>query len=187
MFEWKQFIHLGSMEMTCYMNNKHPVLFSFSTEKLENEYPSFKYISQTYYVAWCMGVLHESADEGDEECKNTLLEARARLFENSYFIQAYSEMILPELDLRVADSVLVLNSSDLVLVREWIEKTNLDIEVIDLSREGLQKYFVKDNFVRSCDSDNCNGVKQIFDLAQGTGALELLETDKIECPLIDDD
>jgi len=178
-------VHLGNIQMTCYENNEHPVLFSFPVEELEKNYEGYRYINQTYYLQWCMDLLHELADGGDEESKVTLLQAKSRLFDDMYFSQVYSEMILPKLDLRLADSVIVFNHSDLNIVNNWISKNEMEIELIDLSKEGLQSYLGEDNFNRNCNFRDCKSLQQVFNLARQTEALQLLESDAVNCPLLE--
>ena len=177
-------IHMGNLDMTCFFNNLHPVVFSFNIDNLERKAEKIHYINLTYYMEYCAEFLNELAVKRDQECIRTIEEAKDKIFESdrtSLQDQRDCEVVLPNLELRWSDFVIVFNNEDYEEVVNWCEEVELKAPVFNFSNIGINKIAKEAGISKAvCYPKKCldllGGLKQLLETAFNTGQFDVLRT-----------
>jgi len=186
-------VHLGNIDMTCYKNNVHPIVFSFSIDKLEKKYSDLIYMDQGHYQTYCSELIRELAKEGDQECLASLKEAEKRIIQKYYLSsqdQRDCEIVLSEIDLKFADCVLVFNQEDIEPLKEWFQTQRFTKRIFNFSNAGLMTNPIMNKVEGfNCPLKQCKcefeGNRRILENALDSGAFSSLNYPE-ECPINED-
>jgi len=183
-------IHMGNLEMTCYMNNPDSVIFSFSVDTLEKNCPDIRYIDQNNYLAYCGQMFRDWAAKGDTIYQDIIENPEKEVFKyDQYSMQdkRTCEVILPMIDFAWADQIIIPEPNTLSPLTKWCQSVGLsDAPILNLDTPHQIKHLDDKNKRQGlCDPAQCEKLYTcmfpFWEEAADTCKFDLIHAPK-ECP-----